>query len=614
METVPGPESTATKSPSLANLESFKELFPGVIQDGALDAARLGEALGLDVTALKDGKERFGLMWAGRQKAVEALQAPSYAALVPDRENSVDWDAAENVFIEGDNLEVLKLMQNAYNDQVKLIYIDPPYNTGNDFVYNDDFSDPKQHYLEVTGQVDAAGNRLVANTEVSGRKHSNWLTMMYPRLSLARNLLTQEGVIVVSIGEDEIVNLRLMMDEIFGPENFISQISLITGANQASEGVLIQKNIEYVLVYSRNFSQVRINRVDAVQETLRSVSDSPTGLKDAPNLGYTVYWRKVDNAFEIDAEYDRDKIGTHDEALVYSENVGLVEKGFVPIRPGKRNGELHRWRWSAETLVSRKDELVVKEANGRIGLYFRQSGFGPAKNYWNFGTGTQELRKLFGGELPFDYPKSTALIEYIIRLTTDKDSLILDFFGGSGTTGHATMLANSRDQGTRKFVLVTLDEPTAKGSKARELGYETIPQITQQRLKLAAVDSKQDAGLRYFRVGKSSFGIPGQSSPDQVFAPKTLDSEYTESNALAQISLLTGERLDVKEQNLGGASIAGRQLIVTAKDKVSNALDLAKQYGCSSLVFLEDLFAGADDTRANLYFACKKANISFKTF
>jgi len=210
--------SISTESPSESILNSLRSLIPGAIQDGVIDAQKLAELSGLEVAGLKNGVERFGLMWAGKSKAVEALQAASIAALAPDMENSINWDTAENVFIEGDNLEVLKLLQKAYNDQVKLIYIDPPYNTGNDFVYNDDFSEPLKHYLEVTGQVDSEGNRLVANTEVSGRKHSNWLSMMYPRLVLARNILREDGVIFISIDDNEIAELRLLMDEIFGPE------------------------------------------------------------------------------------------------------------------------------------------------------------------------------------------------------------------------------------------------------------------------------------------------------------------------------------------------------------------------------------------------------------
>jgi adenine-specific DNA-methyltransferase len=255
MNEVPGPSSTQTTPPSEANLEAFKSLFPGVIQDGALDAVRLGELLDTPVSGVKEGKERFGLMWAGKKRAVEALQTPSMAALVPDKDASINWDAAENVFIEGDNLEVLKLLQKAYNDQVKLIYIDPPYNTGNDFVYNDDFSDPLQHYLEVTGQVDAEGNRLVANTETSGRKHSNWLTMMHPRLFLARNLLTQDGSIFVSIDDNEVHHLRLVMDEIFGPENFIGQF--VWAAGRKNDAKFVSASHEYIICYARNMSGLK---------------------------------------------------------------------------------------------------------------------------------------------------------------------------------------------------------------------------------------------------------------------------------------------------------------------------------------------------------------------
>ena len=215
------PERVDLSTPDIAenNWKALAALFPGVLADGVLDATRLGEMLDVEVTAPVDGRERFGLTWAGKHEAIRSLLMPSRGTLVPDLEKSVEFDTAENVFIEGDNLEVLKLLQKAYNDKVKLIYIDPPYNTGNDFVYNDDFTDGLRGYLEYTGQVDEEGNRLSASADTSGRRHSKWLSMMYPRLVLARNLLTQDGVLLASIDDNELSSLLLVLDEVFGREN-----------------------------------------------------------------------------------------------------------------------------------------------------------------------------------------------------------------------------------------------------------------------------------------------------------------------------------------------------------------------------------------------------------
>src|SRR4051794_15120309 len=220
-------EKVDLESPDLAAAKraAFDELFPGVFADGVLDATRLGELLDSEVSAQTDGRERFGLMWAGKQDAVRSLLTPSRGTLIPELDESIDFDNADHVFVEGDNLEVLKLLQKAYNDRIKLIYIDPPYNTGsNDFIYPDNFGDTTRGYLEYTGQLDKEGNRTSASADMLGRRHSRWLSMMYPRLVLARNLLTQDGAIFVSIDDNEVANLRAIMDEIFGSENFVAQV------------------------------------------------------------------------------------------------------------------------------------------------------------------------------------------------------------------------------------------------------------------------------------------------------------------------------------------------------------------------------------------------------
>ena len=274
MTDVPERIPVASFPPSAAVLESLQELIPGATVDGVIDAKRIAEVVGLQVAGTKSGAERFGLMWAGKGKAVEALQAQSMASLSPDLKESISWDSAENVFIEGDNLEVLKLLQKAYNDQVKLIYIDPPYNTGNDFVYNDDFSDPLKHYLEVTKQVDSEGNRLVANTEVSGRKHSNWLSMMYPRLVLARNLLTDDGLFAISIDENEQANLIELLNEVFGEESQIAVISVVNNLKGRSDAEYIATAHEYLILYARTkFNTLGLPLPQQIQDTYKLFDD-----------------------------------------------------------------------------------------------------------------------------------------------------------------------------------------------------------------------------------------------------------------------------------------------------------------------------------------------------
>ena len=245
------------------NREVLAALFPGVLADGVLDAARLGEMLDVEVTAPVDSGEGFGMTWAGKHEAIRSLQAQSRGTLVPEFEKSVDFDTAENVFIEGDNLEVLKLLQKAYNDKIKLVYIDPPYNTGHDFVYNDDFTDGLHGYLQYSGQVDEEGNRISASVDTSGRRHSRWLSMMYPRLALARNLLTQDGVIAVSIDDNELSNLRAVLDEVFGSENslHLGWVSNIKGRQISGSGAAGTK--EYIVFYARNASSLDPFRASA---------------------------------------------------------------------------------------------------------------------------------------------------------------------------------------------------------------------------------------------------------------------------------------------------------------------------------------------------------------
>jgi adenine-specific DNA-methyltransferase len=612
LETVPGPDSISTTPPSELNLKAFEERFPGIIQDGVLDADRLGAILGINISASKDAKERFGLMWAGKQDAIQALMTPSLATLKPDLENSINWDTAENVFIEGDNLEVLKLLQNAYNDQVKLIYIDPPYNTGNDFVYKDDFSDPIKHYLEVTGQVDAEGNKLVANTETSGRKHSNWLTMMYPRLVLARNLLAQDGAIFISIDNNEVAHLKLLCNEIFGENNFIGILiwRKKEGGGQTDQYFVTEH--EYILAYARSSEYKWQDEVIPDEGFSFNKSDENGQFKAVKLAKWGNTSRRTDRPtmyFPIQAPN-----GTK----VY------------PIAP---DGEDGRWRVSSKRMEALiKNELIFwkEQENTWIPyekVYFTEGDVKVIKErsiLYDLATtadGTKELTHIFGKKDVFQNPKPVKLIEFLLERGAPKDAIVLDFFAGSGTTAHATLRANSSDGGNRKFILVNIDESTDQDSLAFQEGYEKVSDVTLARIlgAMAEVTDSKNEGLKALSLSKSNFHILSQSQTD---TPKlfesTLDEDLVVENVVQEVLLKLGERLDTKQERitLGECTAVrcGATLIVPSLEIDEKIVQEAVTVATGVVVFLEDAFAGKDALKANTYFSARSKNIIMKTF
>ena len=597
MDQVPLPESTATTPISLSNLNSFKKLFPGVVRDGVLDANQLGNLLGVQVAGLRDGRERFGLLWAGKTDAVEALQIPSYACLIPDTLASLDWEESENVFIEGDNLEVLKLLQNAYNDQIKLIYIDPPYNTGNDFVYNDDFSDPVKRHLEVTGQIDSDGNRLVANTDVSGRKHSNWLSMMYPRLVLARNLLTQDGVICISIDDNEVHNLRSILDEIFGPENFVAQLVWKSKSGGANDTKNIAIDHEYVLVYARNEESLSVSpdyEAEVTTSYSREDENGPYSLErlDKQNLGYQK---------------------TLDFPIIGPDGLEYRVHHKDPSNPQAR------WRWGAGTVSERYSELVFEKGQVYTKNY-RKEGAIPRsllvdERFGRTRTGSTEVATLMGGPF-FDNPKSTRLLGHLVRLFTGDGDTVLDFFAGSGTTGHAVHLENEKGVASRKYILVTLDEPTDPKSYARLNGLDKVSDITIARLKAFHSLTNSD-GFRVYRIGPSAFATPAPADED-LFNPSSLRTARSRQEIAHEMLLHLGVTLGAKNQIVEFEKmkcwIVEGVLVQIEGDPTLALTDLAIEFNCGVIAILEDDFAGKDSLKANLFFACKKSNITLKTF
>ena len=472
------------------NLKALEQLFPSAVKDGQLDIKALKEELGdfEEVTT-----EKYELNWAGKQNAKKIVQQGiGNKTLKFVEKDSKNADTTENIYIEGDNLEVLKLLRQNYYNSIKMIYIDPPYNTGNDFVYNDTFKMDKEESDKAEGIISENNEKLQKNQKSTNRYHANWLNMMYPRLKLARDLLTDDGVIFISIDDNEQANLKRLCDEIFGEENFVGVISNVTGASQNGEGVLLQKNIEYCLVYSKLIDRVSINKVDKANEELRNLSDAPTSLITRPDMGYTIYYNTETNDIIPVKDYNKNKILSNIQEEVYQDVKELIENGYIPIRPGIKNNQLHRWRWGFETFSERKNEIIVKKINDKFNVYFKQSGHNPPKNIQKFSVGTNELKKLFDNIKIFDYPKSVNMLKYLVSIGMNKGDLMIDFFSGSATTAHAVMKLNSEDNGNRKYIMVQLPETTDEKSEAFKAGYKNIAEIGKERIRRAGEKIKQE--------------------------------------------------------------------------------------------------------------------------
>jgi adenine-specific DNA-methyltransferase len=616
------PDMVDLSTPELAGekLAALEELFPGVVADGVLDAARLGELVDLKVAGLKDGRERYGLMWAGKQEAVQSLLRPCRGTLVPDVDNSVNFDTAENVFIEGDNLEVLKLLQKSYNDKVKVIYIDPPYNTGKDFVYDDDFRDGLRGYLEYSGQLDDDGNRRSADADVAGRRHSRWLSMMYPRLVLARNLLTQDGVIFISIDDNEVATLRMVCGEVFGEENFVENYIWESNFRPDNSSSIERENSQHVLCFARNRNQLgRLVGGQKKTEGLPSLTKNSMGVT---TLRLNPEW--------VDLSLPDGAYGPGDQGSGYSLEDRLVIDG------GKAQGSFGlsgRLIWSQNYLedqVADGTRIIIK-GTGFV-PYSKKSSTAvlpptsliSRDEVGDVLAGNAELRSLFD-KVPFNHPKPTSLIRYLVNAVThdDKSALILDFFAGSGSTMHAISLLNQVDGGARRTISVNLPEPVPEGSVAAEMGFAVVSDITWARIQavMGSVDGSREQGLRTLALRRSNF-VRHEAESDAAnllaLSAGTLVSDEFDMYAVAQeVFLKEGVRLDAPWEwsSADGADVVSADgvAIVLTRDLTDGVVKEVMDSMPRVLVFLEDGFEGNDSVKANAFFACQQAGIIMKT-
>ncbi len=484
-----------TQNKANENYEKLAAMFPNAVTETidettgevvrAIDKDVLIQEISCKVV---DGREeRYQFTWPDKKKSVLLANSPINMTLRPCREESVDFDNTENLYIEGDNLDVLKLLQETYLGKVKMIYIDPPYNTGNDFVYNDDFAENADEYLDRSGQFDGEGNRLVQNTESNGRFHTDWLNMIYPRLKVARNLLSDDGVIFISIDDNEVENLRKACDEIFGLSNFVSQITVIVKTEGRQYGHFA-KTHEYELVYAKSNISLDLNEIRVTNGEFKYFDEkggfNTIGLRNRavrifnstnrPNLRYPFY---VDDK-------NKDKYG-------FSKVSTIPIDGWIKVLPSVVDGLESVWRWGKETAEKNKDELVALRGNdNEIRIFKKDRDLTTLpKTVWfekefNSIVGTREVASIVGKGL-FDFPKPLSLLQQIVEIASDDDSIILDFFSGSATTAHAVMQLNAEDGGHRKFIMVQLPEKTDEKSEAYKAGYKNICEIGKERIRRA---------------------------------------------------------------------------------------------------------------------------------
>lgn len=498
-----------------ANVAKLRELFPNCVTERINNEGKLEHAIDFDMLKQElsdhvvDGlQERYQFTWPNKRKAILAANAPINKTLRPCREESVDFDNTENLYIEGDNLDVLKLLQETYLGKVKMIYIDPPYNTGKDFIYNDDFKQSTEEYIENSGQLDGEGNRFVANTESNGRFHTNWLNMIYPRLKLAKDLLSDDGVIFISIDDNEVENLRKICDEIFGENNFLAQVIWERAFSPKNDAKFFSVSHDYVLIYARSIEVFSIGLLPRSAESdarYKNPDNDPHGPWTSDNMTVKSY----------SANYDY-PIRTPNGTIYYP--------------PAGRC-----WFTSKERMQKLIENGAVWFGNNggnmpRIKRYLSdvQQGMTPITIWKYLDVGhnqeaRQELKKLFDEKAYFDGPKPIRLLNRILTIANvKKDDFILDFFSGSATTAHAVMQLNAEDGGKRKFIMVQLQEECAENTEAYKAGYKNICEIGKERIRRAGKKIKEENPLttQDLDIGFRVLKCDSSNMEDVYFTPK----------------------------------------------------------------------------------------------
>lgn len=630
MEKMDGMSMALTKE----NIERIKELFPNVVTEGKIDFEKLMEVLGEEVDL---SKERYQFTWPGKSQSIKITQIPSSMTLLPQKGISKNWDTTHNLFIEGDNLEVLKQLQKTYFGKIRMIYIDPPYNTGRDFVYKDTFGETAKNYIEQTQQTG------MSNPNTGGRFHTNWLNMMYPRLLLARNLLSPDGVIFISIDDNEVDELKMMCTEIFGENNFVGCAGRITKKSN-NKGDFWAPNFDYILTYTKN-------RDAAIEFTGGANIDSYNLIEEeGPRKG---------EKYQLVRLYMSSIQNRNPEQRFWIEcpdGSKTIPPGatFPPERPNLGDGI---WRWSRSTYEANIDRIVIKEVKSSNLLNEKKE---PAK--WNVYTKTylndvlekssakpnsfiegyinqmasHELNDL---DIPFDYAKPTALIKYLMEVAQVKDDdIILDFFSGSASTADAVMQMNSEDNGNRKFIMVQLPELTDEKSEAFKAGYYNICQIGEERIRRAGEKVKEswekkqeeqgllaeqsssfntDIGFKVFKLDSTNIN-PWDNTKEYdeqtIFDTATVfkmdrDKDYILYEVMLKYGIFDQQTSEVVINNKTMYRVGQRHMVVCLEDHIddSDVAEISKLQP-RVVVFKEDGFKD-DNAKINAEYNLKKAGV-----
>jgi len=614
------PEDGKSLDIEAQNIEQLKQLFPDVFREDKVDFEALKAVLGEHV---EDVDERYNFTWHGKNKARQIAQTPSTGTLRPCKEESVNWDTAQNLFIEGDNLEVLKLLQKSYNKKVKMIYIDPPYNTGKDFVYKDDFRDNLANYKDITGQLDSKGKTTSNNPDTSGRYHTDWLNMIYPRLKLAHNLLSSDGVIFMSIDDNEFANLKKIADEIFGEINFIGQFIWNTEGNTDNQ-YKVKVNHEYILAYYKDssmsdkavgyvidpstpedsnlrkgFADNNINKNNPANPP--STITLPIGF---PSSEESLFYKGKDLPQEFFSTANEDKFISDELKSLHNiepksglpiklddmivENFKLTKQCRIYVGVANKNKLLEFINNGCKEILDDDGFPIRFYINANAGVRYRKTR-DKARNILSvlrgFGTTEKNKTELKKDGIYFDYPKPLDLIKYLVQIGCEsKDGLILDFFAGSATLAHAVLVLNAQEKTNRKFLCVQLPEEVGIKSQAYKAGYKYITEISRERIKKAGdkaldINKNTEVGFKSFKLDSTNIN-PWEATFETVedMVEQSVESIKTnreDEDVLYEILLKYGLDLSypISEHDIAGKrvfDVAFGSLIVCLDNEITN--------------------------------------------
>lgn len=601
------------------NLDKLRSVFPECVSEGKLDIDKL---LSLCGEYIDNDFEKYKFEWKGKADCLRLAQKRSTGTLRPCPEESVDWDTTQNLYIEGDNLEVLKLLQTAYYRKVKMIYIDPPYNTGNDFVYADDFADPMSRYKEVTQQT------TKSNPETMGRYHTNWLNMMYPRLRLAANLLRDDGVIFISIDDNEVANLRKVCDEVFGEENFVASVIWEKKYSPANDAKWLSDNHDYILIYAKQKEIWRpklLPRSDEQNSRYTNRDNDPRGVWKAADMTVKSY----SAAYDYPITTPSGRVVTPSEGRCWNTSKENFEKLVEDNRI---------WFGENGDNMPAVKKFLTEVKDGMVPLtIWKYSEVGHNQE------GRQELKKLFDDKGYFDGPKPTRLLNRILKISNlESDSIILDFFSGSATTAHAVMQLNAEDGGNRRFILVQLPELCDEKSEAYKAGYKNICEIGKERIRRAGkkileehaqvtmAEDKQplDVGFRVFKLDTSNLetwdATPIENEQLDLLYQRMnsmihrVKPERTDLDMVYEIMLKLGVPLtcsvtpfSINNKTVYGVGDDCLLLVCLAENVQPEDVEQMTEYAPAKIIISRDSFAD-DTSMANAYYILRDHGIELK--